>query len=73
MKTLANIKFVKSCKTESIIPTFAKVKLSLKYSNYKLKLHITRLVMEAEIQNKHFEKIKLKKEMKRIEIQAVIY
>ena len=73
MKTLANIKFVKSCKTENIIPTFAKVKLSLKYSNCKLKLHITRLVMEAEIQNKHFEKIKLKKEMKRIGIQAVIY
>ena len=73
MKTLADIKFVKSCKTENIIPTFAKVKLPLKHSNYKLKLHIARLVMEAKIQNKHFEKIKLKKEMKRTGIQVVIY
>ena len=49
MKTLADIKFIKSCKTEDIIPAFAKVKLSLKHSNYKLKLHIAGLVMEAEM------------------------
>ena len=34
MKTLAEIEFIKSCKTENITPTFAKVKLSLKGSNY---------------------------------------
>ena len=27
MKTLAEIEFIKSCKTENITPTFAKVKL----------------------------------------------
>ena len=70
MKTLAYIKFIKSCKTENIIPTFAKVKLSLKHSNYELKLRIAMLVMEAKMQNKHFEKKKLKKEMKRIGIQT---
>ena len=54
LKTLADIKIIKSCKChENIIPTFAKVKLSLKHSNYKLKLHITRLVVEAEMPNKH--------------------
>ena len=55
--------------TENIISTFAKVKLSLKHRIYKMKLDIARLVMEAEMQNKHFEKKKLKKEMKRIGIQ----
>ena len=69
MKTLADIKFIKSCKTENIIPTFPKVTLSLKHSNYKLKLHIAKFDMEAEMQNKHFEKKKLKKEMKRIGIK----
>ena len=43
--------------------------MSLKRSNYKLKLHIARLVMETEMQNKHFEKKKIKKNMKRIGIQ----
>ena len=55
--------------TENIISTFAKVKLSLKHRIYKMKLDIAQLVMEAEMQNKHFEKKKLKKEMKRIGIQ----
>ena len=45
------------------------MKLSLKHSNYKLKMHISRLVMEAEMQKKHLEKNKLKKEMKRVGIQ----
>ena len=45
------------------------MKLSLKHNNYKLKLHIARLVMKAEMQNKHFEKKKLKKKITRIGIQ----
>ena len=48
--------------TENIISTFAKVKLSLKHRIYKMKLDIARLVMEAEMQNKHFEKKKLKRD-----------
>ena len=60
MKTLVDIKFIKSCKLENIISTFAKVKLSLKQSNCKLRLHIARLVMEAEMQNKHFENLETK-------------
>ena len=34
MKILPDLKFIKSCKTENIFPTFAKVKLSLRYSKY---------------------------------------
>ena len=55
------IKSIKSCKTENIIPTFAKVTLSLKHSNYKLKLHTARLVMETGMKKKYLEKKKLKK------------
>ena len=50
IKTLADIKFITSCKTDNIIPTFAKVKFSLKHSIYKSKLRIARLVMETEMQ-----------------------
>ena len=45
------------------------MKLSLKHNNYKLKLHIARSVMKAEMQKKHFERKKLKKKIKRIGIQ----
>ena len=61
MKALADIKL--SCETENVISTFAKRKLLLKHSSYKLKLQIARLVMETEMQNKHLEKKKLKKDM----------
>ena len=41
----------------------------LKHSNYKLKLHIAKLVMETEMQNKHLEKKRIKKDIKRIGMQ----
>ena len=59
VKVVADIKFIKSCKSEDIIPTFAKVNVSLKHGNYKLQLRIPRIVMEAELQNKHREKSKV--------------
>ena len=61
VKAQAHIKFIKHCKSENIIPTFAKVNVSLKHSNHKLKSRIAKTVMEAELQNKHCEKKKLKK------------
>ena len=63
MKVKADIKFVKFCKKENLIPTFAKVNLAIKNGSKKLKLRIARIVMESEMQNKHYEKKKLKKEM----------
>ena len=60
MKAQADIEFIKHCKSENI-PTFAKVNVSLKHSNHKLKSRIAKIVMEAELQNKHCEKKKLKK------------
>ena len=64
MKVTADIKFIKLCKVEKIMPTFAKVNLSIKSGSRKLKLRIARLVMESEIQSKHLEKKKLKKELR---------
>ena len=63
MKTLANIKFIKLCETSNVIPTFANVNLSTQYGSYKLKKHIARIIMENELQCKHTEKKKVRKEI----------
>ena len=64
MKVQVDIKFIKLCKQENLIPTFANIELSLKLSNGKLKKCIARIVMETEIQNKHREKKSFKKEIR---------
>ena len=38
MKVRADIKFIKSCKNENLIPTFSKVNLAIKSDSRKLKL-----------------------------------
>ena len=64
MKVQADIKLIKSCKQENLIPTFANIKLSLKFNNNKLKKRVARIVMETEIQNEHHEKKSSKKEIR---------
>ena len=64
MKVQADIKFIKLCKQENLIPAFANIKLSLKHSNNKLKTHIARIVMETQIQSEHCEKKLFKKEIR---------
>ena len=49
MKVTADIKLIKLCNVEKIIPTFAKVNLSIKSGSRKSKLYFARLVMESEI------------------------
>ena len=56
MKTVEDIKFIKSCKTANVIPTFANVNLATQCGSYKLKKHIARIIMENELQFKHKEK-----------------
>ena len=63
MKVQANIKCIKSCKKENLIPTFAKVSLAIKSASRKLKLRLARIIMESEIENKHHEKKRLNKEI----------
>ena len=63
MKTVADIKFIKSCKTANVIPTFADVNLSTQYGACKLKKGIPRIIMENVSQCKHTEKKKVRKEI----------
>ena len=61
---VADIAFVKLCKKEQVIPTFAKVNVSIRSGAYKLKRKIACLVMEAELEKKHREKCKLRKDIR---------
>ena len=74
MKVQADIKFMKLCKQENLIPTFANIELSLKHSNNKLKKRIARIVMETQIQNEHRKKKLFKKEIrqKRILLKSTL-
>ena len=48
-KVNEDIKFIKCCKSENLLPKFAKVKLAIKNGTYKLQNKIVKLVMESEL------------------------
>ena len=64
MKIIADIKYIKSCRKEELTPRFAKVNLALKSGTARLKQKIAKLVMDAELQNKHLERKKTRKELR---------
>ena len=66
MKIEADILFIKACKTEQLIPTFAKVKLSINNVNRKLQYNMAKLVMEEELKDKYNSKKKLKNIIRRL-------
>ena len=66
MKINADIKYIKSCKKKELTRRFAKVSLALKSGTARLEKKIAKLVMEAELQNKHIEPKKTKKELRSI-------
>ena len=68
MKINADIKYIKSCKKEELITRVAKVNLALKNWTTRLKKKIAKLVMEAELQNKHTERKARKKELRSISV-----
>ena len=47
MKLQNDIKFIKTCKKEYLVPTFANVKLATRSSNKKLKLRLSRVTMKV--------------------------
>ena len=53
----------------NLISTFTKLKLAIKSDYWKLHLHIARITMETEMQNKYREKQELKKEVASFRIQ----
>ena len=65
-KVVADIKYIKTCKKEHLIPTLAKENISIKIAAHKLREKISLLVMTTELEHKHSEKRKLKKEIKKI-------
>ena len=66
MKIEANVLFIKTCKTEQLILTFTEVKLSINNVNRKLQYEMVKLVMEAELKDKHNLKKKLKDIIRRL-------
>ena len=60
-KVIADINYIKTSKKERLIPTFAKVNISIKNPTHKLRRKILLLVMNTELENKHSEKRKLRK------------
>ena len=56
-----DIKFIKLCKKEYLIPTFAKVKLSIKSGNAKIQQKLAQIIMETVMQQKKSRKKKNKK------------
>ena len=65
MKVSAGIRYITTCKKEQLMPTFARVKAFLNDVSFKLRKKITGLIMEAEMKNKHLEKRKLRKEIRK--------
>ena len=61
MKAAQEIKFTKSCKKEHLVPTFAKVNLSIKSGSYELNFKISKLIMQTELDNKDHVMRKLRK------------
>ena len=69
VKTILDIKFLKQCKQEQLLPTFTNVRLYTKESDIKLKHRIARIIMKDELQYKHRHKKKLRNEIKNLSIQ----
>ena len=68
-KTLLDIKFLKICKVEHLIPTLANIQLATNGNNTKLKHRIARIILEDELQHNHRQKKRLKSEIKKMSIR----
>ena len=67
-KLITDIVCIKSCKKEDLIPTFAKVNLANKIAGYKLKKKVVKPVMVTELQDKHYQILKIRKELRSIAV-----
>ena len=67
-RLITDIVCIKSCKKEDLIPTFAKVNLANKIAGYKLKKKVVKPVMVTELQDKHYQILKIRKELRSIAI-----
>ena len=72
MKINVDIKYFKTCKKEELTPRFVKVNSARKSGTTRLKKKIAKLVMETELQNKHIERKKTKKELRYMSVNSRI-
>ena len=68
-KISKDIKFIKTCKIENLLPTFAKVKLAIKSGNKKIQQKTASIIMNTELQQKYHEKRKLKREITQLSMK----
>ena len=61
-KISKDINFIKTCKNDDLLPTFAKVNLAIKSGNKKIQQKIARIIMNTELKQK-YDKPKLKREI----------
>ena len=61
-KVNQDINYIKTCRRENLIPTFAKVKIVIKIDNDKLKQKLARVILDTELQQKHNQRRKVKRE-----------
>ena len=61
-KVNQDINYIKTCRRENLIPTFAKVKIAIKIDNDKLKQKLARVILDTELQQKHNQRRKVKRE-----------
>ena len=71
-KLKTKVFYIKSCKKENLIPTFAKVNLSKKSGGYKLQKKVVKLVMDTKLQDKHYQIRKIRMEIRSIAISLKI-
>ena len=66
-KLSKDINFIKTWKNEDLLP--AKVKLAIKSGNKKIQQKIARIIMNTELQQKHCEKRKFKREITQLSMK----
>ena len=64
-KVTKDLDFLRTCKKENLIPTFAKPKLSIS-ADMKLRLKISKLIIKTELYNKHGIKKQLRKSIEEV-------
>ena len=67
--TKLHIEYIKLCKQEHLLPTFATIRLSIQTKSNKLKKLIGRIIMEHELESKLHKKKLLRKEIKSLSIK----
>ena len=64
-KLLLDLQFLLTCKKETLVPIFARPKLSIE-GNLKMKKRIAKIIIETELKRKHRMKHELKNEIERL-------